>query len=334
MSIEPVLDDVGICGKFFRIQAGNGIVTAANSSPIYSAASLSADEVASYHYCRQLARQTARNFYYAFWSLPSPQFRAMCALYAFLRVSDDLGDDSTQTLDMRRTLLQSWRTEFQQALNGEPTSHPLFPGLRHTIRTFQLPVAELQVVLDGIESDLTPTQPQTFADLEHYCYQVAGAVGLCCIQIWGYSGATAREDAIACGLAFQMTNILRDLGEDARAGRVYLPHEELERFGYPVAGFGTGERNPAFQQLMAFQVARTRQYYAQAEQLAESLSPVGRPILRTMIRLYRGILDEIERRDFDIYTSRVELNRWYKLRLAVAGVCEQQWLTWCWNRKV
>lgn len=287
---------------------------------------------ASYAYCRQLARKTARNFYYSFWSLPAPQFRAMCALYAFMRISDDLGDDPDRSLSARTAALHSWRGALLAALDGEPTSHPIFPALCDTVRTYQLSVPELLAVLEGIEQDLTPFQITTFADLERYCYHVAGAVGLNCVRIWGYTGAAPTDPAVACGLAFQLTNILRDLREDAQLGRIYLPTEDLERFGYSATELQQGVRNTAFRDLMAFEVTRARECYAQAEALQGVLSPAGRPIFSTMHRLYRDLLDEIERRDFDVYTQRVELHRWHKLRLAARGLWQQQQVAWGWRR--
>jgi phytoene synthase len=168
--------------------------------------------------------------------------------------------------------------------------------------------------------DLFHNSYATFAELYRYCYRVASAVGLACIHIWGFADERAKTCAESAGIAFQLTNILRDLREDAARGRVYLPQEELLRFGYRSEQLHAGERDDRFRALMRFQVARARQYYDAARPLAAFLPPPGRAVFQVMIRTYRGLLDAIEARDYDVFSGRVSLSRWRKLSLVVQAV--------------
>lgn len=276
----------------------------------------------SYQYCQALARRTARNFYYSFLTLPGDRRPAMCALYAFMRVTDDLGD-SDRPAPERASELASWRSSLISACETGQAEHPVLPALADTVRHDQLPVKYLLDVITGVEMDLQPVAIDTPARLADYCYHVAGAVGLACIHLWGFHDERALPAAIDCGMAFQLTNILRDLAEDAARGRVYIPQEDLERFGLSAADLATGGQDPGarerFVQLMEFEVARTREYYARARLLFDYLDPPGKPILETMLRIYGGLLDEIERRRYDVFTRRIELSRARKL-LIVAGV--------------
>jgi phytoene synthase len=269
----------------------------------------------SYTYCRTLAKQTARNFYYSFLTLPRDRFRAMCVLYAFMRVTDDLGDDLTAGVD-RAAALSRWRTELLFAWNSGKCQHPVLPAVVDMLRQQQVPLQYLLDVITGVEMDLQPTRYRTFEELSGYCYHVAGAVGLACIHLWGFHDPRALAAAIDCGTALQLTNILRDLREDADRGRVYLPAEDLERFGISATELVSGRRDRRFDELMQFEVARTRDYYARARALFGYLEPAGQPILETMLRIYGGLLDEIERRGYDVFTRRIELSCRRKLFIA------------------
>jgi phytoene synthase len=183
-----------------------------------------------------------------------------------------------------------------------------------------IPARYLHDVIEGVASDLTPRTMTTFADLERYCYQVAGAVGLCCIHVWGFRDDSALPLAIDCGTAFQLTNILRDLREDAAAGRVYLPQEDLDRFGYTTDDMRRGVRNGSFRELMRFEVARAREFYTRGATLLDQLERPGRSILTAMLRIYGRLLDGIERRDYDVYRSRVELSQSRKLWIALSSL--------------
>lgn len=267
----------------------------------------------SYAYCERLSRREAGNFYHAFRLLPRRQRLAMCALYAFLRIADDLADGS-QSAEVKRTALTAWRHDFHAALRGTHT-HPLHPALADALERYHVPHQYLEDVLDGVETDLEPVHLATFADLYRYCYRVAGAVGLACIHIWGYDNEQAKVAAESAGIAFQLTNILRDLGEDASRGRVYLPVEDLERFGVAPAQLQKGLRDESFRALMQFQVERARSYYDASLPLAELLDAGGRAVFQVLLRTYRGLLDEIEQRDYDVFTQRVRVSGWFKLKL-------------------
>jgi phytoene synthase len=272
----------------------------------------------SYRYCEQIARREAGNFYHAFRVLPRGQRRAMCALYAFLRLTDDLGDGPGSAQE-KRGLLIDWRRRFDRALEGD-YSHPLHPAFHHTVRLHGIPTRYLQEVIDGVEMDLETTRYRSFADLYSYCYRVASAVGLACIHIWGFEDERAKEHAEKAGIAFQLTNILRDLGEDAGRGRVYLPLEDLDRFGYAVESLLRRTRDECFRSLMRFQIERARHYYDACQPLAALLPPAGRAVFLVMTRTYRGLLDAIERRDYDVFSRRVSLSHWRKLGLVVRAL--------------
>jgi phytoene synthase len=290
----------------------SSIVSVAGSAPLER----------SYRYCERLARRQAGNFYHGFRLLPRPQRRAMCALYAFMRVADDLTDEPGDAPG-KRAALAAWRAQFHEALAGR-YRHALHPALHHTVATHGIPEGYLLDVLDGVGMDLKPAPYETFADLYRYCYRVASAVGLSCIHVWGFSGAEATKHAEAAGIAFQLTNIMRDLGEDAARGRVYLPREDLERFGYGPEELRRGERNEAFRALMRFQAERAHGYYEAAAPLAGLLPPPGRAVFLVLSRTYRALLEAIVRRDFDVFRSRVRVRTWRKLWF-VAGALPVRW---------
>lgn len=265
----------------------------------------------SYAYCEKLARREAGNFYPAFRLLPAPQRRAMCALYAFLRIADDIGDGPGSSAE-KAGHLDGWQRALEQAMAGVD-SHPLHPALRHAVTKYSIPCEHLTAVLDGIRMDLADVRYNSFDDLYRYCYRVASAVGLACIHIWGFSDDRAKHYAESAGIAFQLTNILRDLGEDAARQRVYLPACELEQFGCNGQQLMIGERTESFRAMMRFQVERANRYYDEALPLAPLLSPTGQAVFLVLLRTYRGLLDEIVRRDFDVFSKRVSLSRWWKL---------------------
>ncbi len=272
----------------------------------------------SHAYCERLARKQAGNFYHAFRLLPTAKRRAMCALYAFLRVADDLSDGPEDVAEKRRKLAE-WRHRFEEMLNGV-YHHPLHPALHRAIVDYGIPRRYLDEALDGVCTDLDVTCYDTFTDLYKYCYCVASAVGLSCIHIWGFRGDKATEYAESAGIALQLTNILRDLAEDAGRGRVYLPREDLDRFGYRVEDLQRGRRDDRFRALMRFQVERARRYYDAALPLGELLDPSGRAVYRVILRTYRGLLDAIEKCDYDVFGQRVRLSQGRKLWLALQAL--------------
>jgi phytoene synthase len=271
----------------------------------------------SFAYCVRLARRAAGNFYPAFRVLPRPQRRAMCALYAYLRVTDDIADEPGPA-DARAAALAAWRKRTDQALTEGIYSHRLHAAFHETVERSGIPRQHLAEVIDGVESDLRPVAFETFAELYRYCYRVASAVGLCCIHVWGFRDERAREYAESAGIAFQLTNILRDLGEDLQRGRVYLPAEDWRRFDCPPERWA--QRGESFRELMRFQVARARGYYEAARPLSALLPPAGRAVFGVMARTYRGLLDQIERRDYDVFSRRVRLSRWRKAALVLRAL--------------
>jgi 15-cis-phytoene synthase len=275
----------------------------------------------SYRHCEALARRSGSNFVLAFLTLPRPMRRDMCALYAFMRHTDDLGDapelPGEQSRGTRKERLLRWRDELAASLQGEPVTSAILPALADVVRRHAISQDYLFEVVDGVIGDLTSRSFRTFEELERYCFQVAGAVGLCCLHVWGLREGDNmtdedRQRGIACGTAFQLTNILRDLGEDARQGRIYLPVEDLDRFGYPSEALREQSIDPAFRSLMQFEVERAWSFYREAAPLLERLPPEGRRILSTFVEVYSTLLREIERRDYDVFSSRVRLPRWKK----------------------
>ncbi len=281
---------------------------------------------ASFTYCDRLARREAGNFYHAFRVLPRPQRRAMCALYAYMRVTDDLADGPGEP-EAKRLALKQWRHDLHDALAGHPR-HMLHPALQNTVTRFGVPSVYLEDVMDGVEMDLTPVRFAHFDDLYRYCYRVASAVGLACIHIWGFRDSSAKLYAEQAGIAFQLTNILRDLPEDLARGRVYLPADDLERFGCDADRLRRGPADPDVRALLRFEAARARGYYDSAWGLMPLLDPAGRAVFQVMLRTYRGLLDEIERRGYDVFHGRVSLSRWRKLGLVLQALpvrCGFEW---------
>jgi phytoene synthase len=272
----------------------------------------------SYAYAERLARREAANFYPAFRLLPRPQRLAMCALYAFLRITDDLSDRPGTSAE-KRGPLADWRRRLDQALRGQ-YSHRLHAALYDTVTVYGIPREYLEAALDGVAMDLEPVSYATFTDLYTYCYRVASVVGLACIHIWGFTDDKAKQYAESAGIGFQLTNILRDLREDAERGRIYLPQEDLERFAYTPEQLRQGVQDEHFRELMRFQVARARGYYEASDPLTELLAPPGQAVFLMMSRTYRGLLEAIERRRYDVFSRRVRLSLGYKLWLAARAL--------------
>jgi phytoene synthase len=272
----------------------------------------------SYAYCERLTARVAGNFYHAFRLLPAEQRRGMCALYAFLRIADDLSDGPGSRGE-KFASLESWRRDLRAALEGD-YHHPLLPAVRDTVERFHVPRRYLEDALDGVGMDLDTGHYETFDDLYRYCYRVASAVGLACIHVWGFGGPEALAHAESAGIAFQLTNILRDLGEDAARGRVYLPREDLARFGYGAEDLGAGRIDDNFRALMRFEAERAYRYYESSLRLAPLLPPAGRSVFLVMVRTYRGLLDAIVDSGFDVFRRRARVSRWHKLWLVVRAL--------------
>ncbi|HEX4147589.1 MAG TPA: phytoene/squalene synthase family protein, partial [Pirellulales bacterium] len=269
---------------------------------------------ASYAHCQRIARVEARNFYYSFLALPRAKRLAMCALYAYLRRTDDLGDNPRPVAE-RQAALARWRQTLDRALAGSFDS-PLFVALADTVCRYEIPPEYLYVVIDGVEMDLADRTYETFAELADYCYKVASVVGLACIHIWGFSDERALLPARRCGLAFQLTNILRDLKEDASNGRIYLPLEDLRQFQYSADDLRHNVRDARFRALMRYEIGRAEGLYLDALELERYLGPDGRASFGAIFSTYRALLERIKRLDGDVFTRRVSLSPWHKWGIA------------------
>ncbi len=265
-------------------------------------------------YCQQKAAQSGSSFYYSFLFLKPARRRAITALYAFCREVDDVVDEVADP-DVARTKLAWWRNEISAAFAGTP-QHPVALALQPVIAAFALPQAHFQTVIDGMAMDLEHSRYLDFASLEVYCHRVAGVVGLMSAEIFGASEPATRSYARDLGVAFQLTNIIRDVGEDARRGRIYLPQDELARFGVPVSALLRRERGAGFEALMAYQVARAREWYRRAlDALPAADRPAQRPGL-IMAAIYRTLLQEIESSGFDVLDQRIGLTPLRKFWIA------------------
>lgn len=273
------------------------------------------DLAASYRYCAVVARTQARNFYYSFMVLPPERRAALCAIYAFMRYSDDISDDDGSS-EGRAARMAAWRMALDLALQGEYGGSEILPAFHDTVLRYRIPPRYFHELIDGAEMDLTPRRYETFADLYCYCYHVASVVGLVCIHVFGFSDPRACEYAEACGIAFQLTNILRDLGEDSRMGRVYLPQEDLRCFRYSEADLAAQTVDERYLALMRFEVERAESFYRKAEPLMDLIDPASRPCLSAMIQIYHGILEQVVRQEYDVFRCRARVPAWGKLGIA------------------
>jgi len=257
--------------------------------------------VDSYEHCRKVARAAARNFYYGFALLPSEKRNALCALYAFMRHADDISD--SEKMPNKRERLSHWRSLMDRALQGEYGENRILPAFHHTLKQFGIPVSYLRDLMDGAEMDLTFTRYPTFERLARYCYCVAGTVGLCCVHVFGFEDRKALELAPKLGTAFQLTNILRDVAEDYAMGRVYLPQEDLDRFGCTEGDLGNSVASPQFVELMRFESKRAWKYYSEAAPLLQLINMDSQAALWTLSRIYSRILEKIETIGYDVLSK-------------------------------
>lgn len=258
----------------------------------------------SYGYCRKVARTRARNFYYSFLLLDRARRSAMCAVYAFMRYCDDLSDEPGATA----AAMERWRAALAEALEGRYDSHPVWPAFHDTVRRYGIPHEYFFDMIEGVRSDLEPRRVRTFEELYQYCYRVASVVGMTTIHIFGFEGGEAAlKLAERCGIAFQLTNILRDIGEDAAGGRIYLPEEDRERFGVEKM-----EDSPAFRELMRFEGERARAYYRESRPLLGMVNPRSRRALWALMEIYRRLLERMAAGDYGVLQTRVRLAGWEK----------------------
>jgi 15-cis-phytoene synthase len=301
---------------------------------------------ASYAFCRRQCRRAGSSFYVGFRLLPHEKRRAMDALYAFMRYTDDL-TDSPELADIRDELISLWRTRATKALSGDLagleaalqswnmqdtakesllTSDPklrqlffgdlLLPALADTAERFQIPHEHLLAVIDGVAMDLHPQTYATFDDLRPYCERVASAVGLACIHVWGFHGPEALQHATNAGIALQLTNILRDVKEDGQTGRLYLPLADLRACGYSADDLWAGVDNEGFRRLMAMEIARAETFYRDGVLLMECLKPQGRRIFGLMMTTYYALLNNIAQRPAEVLRGRIRLSKSKRLALA------------------
>jgi 15-cis-phytoene synthase len=269
----------------------------------------------------RLTRKSRSNFYYAFLTLPRRRRDALYAVYAFCRTVDDiadLGDDRGVDRAAQRNQLERWRRDVAHCYEpGGRPEHPIAAGLARAVSEFAIPREALLAIIDGVEMDLDQVRYETAEDLYPYCYRVASAVGLCCIEIFGYTDPRAREYAVKLGTALQLTNIMRDVGADARAGRVYLPQEDLRTFGVTTDDLRAGRYTDEFVSLMRHQAARARQFYQAAQEAFPEEDARSLVAAEIMGRIYRALLDEIESRGFRVFEERVTLPTGRKLAIAL-----------------
>ena len=274
----------------------------------------------AYEECQSITRREAKNFYYAFLTLPATQRKAIYVAYAFCRYCDDSVDRVASTEEKLSTL-----SGLEQALRQAYTGHasePVFAALADVAERYDIPEEYFRQVLSGVESDLVKNRYQDFEELRHYCYQVASVVGLICLQIFGYKDDRAKHHAADLGLAMQLTNIARDVKEDLEFDRIYLPQEDMVRFGYSEQELQAGLVNDAFIELMRFQTQRAKDYFRSGFQLLPYLSRRSRACPAVLGQLYRKVLERIEDADYDVLHRRVSLSTGEKVR-----VTAQTWLT-------
>ncbi|HEX5234639.1 MAG TPA: phytoene/squalene synthase family protein [Silvibacterium sp.] len=286
----------------------------------------------AYEYCRKIARREARNFYYAFVALPKHKRDAICAVYAFMRHADDISDDETLTPEQRRAKLKARMDAWGRARDSDATEEPVFIALRDAQARFGIPSELLDKLVEGTAMDLRRDASAnlsgeldtyaTFEDLYRYCYLVASVVGLVCIRIFGYRDARAEKLAEETGIAFQLTNILRDVREDAERGRVYLPLDDLGRYGVSLEDLTAGHAKvtPRERELLQSIAQRAERYYASGYALLPLIDADSRPALWVLITIYHRLLKEIERSGYEVFAKRASVSTLTKSLILTRGL--------------
>ncbi len=283
----------------------------------------------AYSVCRGITRSQAKNFYYGFLVLPKRKRQALCAVYAFMRRCDDIADDPGLSARDRRQRLDTWVNAFHAAQAGFPTDDPILLAVTDAQRRFHIPLGLLDALAFGTAMDVEensdqssparPIQYGSFQDLERYCYNVASVVGLVCIRIFGYTDPAAEPLAEKCGLAFQLTNIIRDVKEDAALGRVYLPEEDLARFGISSTELANAPDPARIRPLLELQAERARECYGAGDELINFISEDSQPALWVLVTIYRSLLEKIARLNYDVFSRRVSLSLREKLVILAKG---------------
>ncbi len=280
---------------------------------------------AAYSVCRHIARSAAKNFYYGFLVLPARKRNALSAVYAFMRHADDISDDLTVPVEQRREKLDEWMNAFRRVAAGERTDDPVLLALADTQKTFNIPSDLLEKLVYGTAMDLQTGASgtlhyETFDQLYDYCYHVASVVGLVCIRIFGYRDPRAEELAEKTGIAFQLTNILRDVKEDSQMGRVYLPCEDFRKFGLDAGALNNGTAATAMRPLLEFEADRARKFYHAADDLLPLIDDDSQPALWTLVEIYRRLLKRIAAQNYDVFSQRVQLSSAEKVGILAKGL--------------
>jgi 15-cis-phytoene synthase len=273
----------------------------------------------SYRAARRTARSRARNFYFGIRLLPRERRDALCAIYAFMRQADDIADDAGD-LQQRREGLANWRAVLDRTFDEDFSGSPICASFYDAVTRYRIPAEYFHELISGAEMDLSISRYRTFDELRQYCYRVASVVGLCSLQVFGFTDPAAKELAERCGIAFQLTNILRDIREDACNGRVYLPEDELSQFGIDASSFPARKVDAGFINLIHFEAARARRYYEQSWPLIGLVEPESRPALWTMVAIYRRLLEKIDDDPARLLQRRVSLPVREKLSFAVRAI--------------
>jgi len=308
--------------------------TALENPPVQFAPTRSQLRVA-YSVCRSIARGAAKNFYYGFVVFPPRKRNALAAVYAFMRQCDDIVDDSTLSMGERRSKLMGWLEQVHRAFDGYPTDDPVLMALTDTQRSFQISVGLLDHLAYGTAADLEDecyanpgatlvARYRAFEDLRDYCYGVASVVGLVCIKIFGYRDPAAEPLAEQCGLAFQLTNIIRDVKEDAGMGRVYLPEQHLAQFGVEARDLAAPDIS-RMRPVLAMLAECAREYYRAGEELIPLVSEDSQPGLWVLITIYRRLLEKIAAHDYDVFSKRIRLTVPEKLGVLAQGIRKRLW---------
>jgi phytoene synthase len=290
----------------------------------------------AYAVCRSIARREAKNFYYAFVALPLPKRNAICAVYAFMRQADDLADDESVSIDERRTRLEDWIALWQVASAGGETSDPVFLAVRDATVRYRIPLTLLDELVSGVTMDLdaanrdAPDTYATFTELYRYCYLVASVVGLVCIRIFGYTDARAERLAEETGIAFQLTNILRDVAEDAERNRLYLPLEDLSAHGVSLQALLNRQKGSTptdDERALLREIGnKAEKYYESAQALMPLIDKESRPALWVLVEIYHALLKRIEKADFDVFSERASVPTVEKLRILAVGMARMGWV--------
>ena len=284
----------------------------------------------AYSVCRRIARSAAKNFYYAFMALPRPKRDALSAVYAFMRHCDDLSDDPNLLAADRLGRLENWRSQMHSVLAGAVSDEPVLLALADTVRVFRINPELLDALVEGTAMDVREMLEgpglklsfETFDQLYNYCYHVASVVGLICIRIFGYEDPGAEKLAEHCGVAFQLTNIIRDVKEDAAMSRIYLPKEDLAMFGLSASAMRSPDAK-LLRPVLELEAERARGYYRAADELIPLIEPDSQPALWVLVNIYRRLLDKIAERDYDVFRHRVRLTKAEKVAILTRGLARR-----------